>query len=83
MESSMVANDTGTMAANKDNSVVVSMLDDENLKQQSYLVQNSTIQCHVHAKCPPIDIEFVDLTYTVPVSRHGEYTCLYSVSSAS
>lgn len=23
------------------------------------------------AKCPPIDIEFVDLTYTVPVSKNG------------
>lgn len=37
--------------------------------QRASLVQPNTIG---RPRCPPIDIEFSDLTYTVPVGRNGK-----------
>lgn len=45
------------------------------LDQQTSLIQKSNLDS-LHQRCPPIDIEFVDLTYTVPISKNGEWKLL-------
>ena len=67
----LMTNDTDTMCDKKESSEMVNILDDEELKQKSYLISNN-LGCDNRGKCPPIDIEFVDLTYTVPIGRHGK-----------